>query len=63
MTYEIMKTQITVTRTANGYKLIGEDGYSTSRKTYQTKELAMRAANRESRVNEIGKTSRMIWEY
>ena len=65
MNTKVIVTEIREGNSIYGYRLIAEDGYATSRKMYRPTEYvkAQKAAERETRLNENGKTSKMIWEY
>jgi len=45
------------------YFLIGPDGYTTTRKNWKLKKDAEKALEREQKLEDAGKPSKMIWEY
>ena len=47
----------------NNWILLGEDGYTTSKKVYFDLEKATKAAIRETNLVNNGKQSRMKWDY
>ncbi len=55
--------EITIGKENGKYFLIAEDGYSTTQRTYNTKEKAENARKREQKLTDDGKASRMIWKY
>ena len=65
MTTKVIVTEIREGNDIYGYRLVAEDGYATSRKMYLPTEYtkAQKAAERETRLNEAGKSSRMVWDY
>ena len=60
-----MKNQITISERENGkgFFLIGEDGYTTTTKTWKTREEAEKARIREQKLTDEMKPSRLNWIY
>jgi hypothetical protein len=55
--------KITVGEKEGKFFLVGEDGYSTTRKIWASRAEAQKAALREQKLTDEGKPSRMAWEY
>lgn len=58
-----MKKQITVKEYGGKFFLAGPDGYSTTERKWKKKEKAEKAREREQKLEDAGKPSRMKWEY